>query len=122
MMHTDDFEHLIVAVLDSLPPAFAPYLANVEFIIEQRPTPQQRRELGLQPHESLYGYYEGVPLTERSTWDFEIPTMIIIFQEPLEQDFSDPAELRDQVRQTVLHEVAHHFGISDDHLHELGAY
>jgi predicted Zn-dependent protease with MMP-like domain len=50
------------------------------------------------------------------------PAIIILFQQPLEQDFPDPDDLREQVRRTVLHEVAHHFGISDDRLHELGAY
>jgi predicted Zn-dependent protease with MMP-like domain len=122
MKDTATFEQLVEDVLDSLPPMFAQHLDNVEFIIEQRPTRQHRRQLNIQRGEIVYGCYEGVPLPERSTFDIAMPATIILFQQPLEQDYPDPVDLREQVRRTLLHEVAHHFGISDERLDELGAY
>lgn len=122
-MDTTQFEQLVIEALDSLPPEFAHYLENVEVIVERRPTPEHRRRLGLKPWQSLYGLYQGVPLTERSHFHvMSLPDTIILFQEPLERDFPSFAALRAQVRRTVLHEVAHVFGISDERLHELGAY
>jgi predicted Zn-dependent protease with MMP-like domain len=121
-MHRDEFEHLVVSVLDTLPAEFTAHLENVEIIVDRRPTREQRRMLGLKPWHTLYGLYEGVPLTEQSALDLVMPATIFIFQQPLERDFPKPSALREQVRRTLLHELAHHFGISDDRLHELGAY
>lgn len=116
------FEQLVVEAIESLPPEFARYLENVDIIVEKRPSPEQRRMVGLKPWQSLYGLYEGVPLTERSSVDLILPDHIIIFQGPLERDFRSLSALRAQVRRTVLHEIAHVFGISDERLDELGAY
>lgn len=121
-MDSHAFEQLVVDALESLPERFQAYLANVDVIVERRPSREQRRALGLRPWQSVYGMYDGVPLTERLADTLAPPDAIIIFQEPLERDFRSPAELRDQVRRTVLHEIAHVFGISDDRLRDLGAY
>jgi predicted Zn-dependent protease with MMP-like domain len=121
-MNTDEFETIVIEALDSLPPEFGRLLDNVEIQIERRPTRERRRLAGLRPGETLYGLYEGVPLTERYNGDPVLPDMITIFQEPLERDFRGRDELRAQVRRTVLHEIAHFFGISDERLHELDAY
>ncbi|MGQ9926632.1 MAG: metallopeptidase family protein [Chloroflexaceae bacterium] len=121
-MDSARFEQLVIEALDSLPDAFAAYLQNVEIIVERRPTREQRRILGLKPWQSVYGMYHGVPLTERASNLLVLPDTIIIFQEPLERDFRTVEALRVQVRRTVLHEIAHVFGISDDRLRELGAY
>lgn len=121
-MDISRFEEFVVEALESLPSQFAQYLENVEIIIERRPTREHRRRVGLKPWQTLYGLYEGVPLTERSTSDIIIPDTIILFQEPLERDFPSRAALRDQVRRTVLHEIAHLFGIDDERLRDLGAY
>jgi predicted Zn-dependent protease with MMP-like domain len=122
LMQSDDFIQLVEEALDGLPPEFGRYLDNVEILVEDAPTADHLRAVDLGPDDVLYGSYEGVPLTERTSLDLGDPAIIILFQQPLEQDFPDPDDLRDQVRRTVLHEVAHHFGISDDRLHELGAY
>ena len=82
----------------------------------------QRRALGLKPWQTVYGMYDGVPFTDRTNGMLLLPDTIIIFQEPLERDFGSAATLREQVRRTLLHEIAHLFGISDDRLRELGAY
>jgi predicted Zn-dependent protease with MMP-like domain len=124
MGHDTDqtFEQLVQEALAELPPEFARYLENVEILIERRPTREHRRLLGLKPWQSAYGLYEGVPLTQRGSGLIELPDVITLFQEPLERDFRWPNELREQVRRTVLHEIAHVFGISDERLRQLDAY
>lgn len=121
-MDNDTFEAIIIEAIESLPTEFARYMANVEIQIERRPTRAHRRSLGLKPWQTLYGLYEGVPLTERAGGGPMLPDMITIFQEPLERDFPNRNALRTQVRRTVLHEIAHFFGIDDERLHELDAY
>lgn len=121
-MDSEAFEQLVIEALESLPPAFAPYLDNVEVLVAQRPTREQRRALGLRPWQRVYGMYDGVPLTQRNAALLAPPDTIIIFQEALERDFRGAAELRAQVRRTVLHEIAHVFGITDARLRDLGAY
>jgi predicted Zn-dependent protease with MMP-like domain len=121
-MEAADFEQLVVEAIEQLPPTFAPFLAQVEITVERRPTREQRRMLGIKPWQTVYGFYEGVPLTERSGDSFHSPDLIVIFREPLERDFRTLAALREEVQRTVLHEIAHMFGISDERLRELGAY
>jgi predicted Zn-dependent protease with MMP-like domain len=106
--------------LDSIPEPFARALDEVAIVIDDEPSPLQRRESGLQPDEDLYGLYEGVPRTEYAAdWSF-VPNKITLFRLALEEDFTDPAELEEEVRITVIHELAHHLGIDDSRLHDLG--
>lgn len=121
-MDSEAFEQLVVEALESLPEPFAAYLDNVEVIVARRPSREQRRALGLKPWQTVYGMYDGVPYTERTSDMLVMPDTIVIFQDPLTRDFRSPGELRDQVRRTVLHEIAHLFGISDERLRQLGAY
>jgi predicted Zn-dependent protease with MMP-like domain len=121
-MDRDSFATIVAEALDSLPEEFARHLANVEVQVEWRPGREHRRLAGLKPWQTLYGLYEGVPLTQRYGGQPLLPDLITIFQEPLERDFPGREALRAQVRRTVLHEIAHVFGISDDRLHELDAY
>ena len=121
-MDADSFETLVLEALDTLPLEFARYLENVEIQIEARPTRDHRRSVHLAHGHTLYGLYQGVPLTERVGGDPILPDLITIFQEPLERDFLEPEQLRRQVRRTILHEIAHFFGISDQRLRELDAY
>ncbi|GIV92738.1 MULTISPECIES: metallopeptidase family protein [Chloroflexus] len=122
VMNTSEFADLVADVLKSLPPAFARHLDTVEVVVAPRPSREQRRALGLRPWQTIYGLYEGTPLTEQHSDGIFLPATITIFQEPLERDFRTRSALREQVRRTVLHEIAHHFGISDERLRELGAY
>jgi predicted Zn-dependent protease with MMP-like domain len=121
-MQPTAFEQLVLDVIENLPAQFARYLTNVDILVEPHCTAQHRAELELEPDDVVYGYYEGVPITERVAGELVPPDVIVIFQDSLEADFPDPAELRAEVRRTVLHELAHMFGISDDRLEELGAY
>jgi predicted Zn-dependent protease with MMP-like domain len=121
-MDVDTFESVVIEALDGLPPEFARHMTNVEVQIEPRPTREHRRMVGLKPWQTLYGLYQGVPLTERTGGSPLLPDVITIFQQPLERDFPGRDALRAQVRRTVLHEIAHFFGISDARLRDLDAY
>ena len=114
------FLRLVRHALAELPPPFQQRLSNVDIVVKRRPDRDDRRNAGLGPGETLYGFYSGVPLTERSEYGFVLPDKITIFQQPLERDFPDQAELVEEVRKTVLHEIAHHFGLSDEKLAEMG--
>ena len=114
------FEELVQRALDTIPQPFARALDEVAIVIDDEPSRQQRIDAGLRPGEGLYGLYEGVPRTEYgSDWDF-VPNKITIFQIALEEDFPDAAELEREVWVTVVHELAHHLGIPDERLHDLG--
>jgi predicted Zn-dependent protease with MMP-like domain len=118
-----DFERLVAEALDALPAPIAAMLENVEVVIQEWPTPQQLAATGLRRPSDLMGLYEGTPLTERSSWyGNTVPDHVIIFSGPILAAVSSPADVREEVRRTVIHELAHHFGIDDDRLEELGAY
>lgn len=104
------FEDHVRAALDELPPTLASALENVAVVIEDE-NPEDPDLLGL---------YHGVPLTERGDMAGMPPDTISIYRLPLEDSFPDPDELRDEIRITVLHELAHYFGIDEDRLAELG--
>ncbi len=116
---TLDFHELVERALDGLPPELAAMLENVAIMVDDWPdysTPLVWEN----PEETLYGLYEGVPLTQRG-WGYSgaLPDRITIFRGPLERDFP-PEELEEQVRVTVVHEIAHHFGFEEERLEELG--
>ncbi|HET9682265.1 MAG TPA: metallopeptidase family protein [Candidatus Limnocylindrales bacterium] len=114
------FERLVDRALAGIPSPFREHLAEVAIVIEDEPSQRQLIENGLGPDETLYGLYEGVPRTEWAADWAMIPNRISVFRLPLEEDFADDGELEAEVRRTVLHELAHHLGIDDDRLDELG--
>jgi predicted Zn-dependent protease with MMP-like domain len=94
---------------------------NIDVVIEDWPTRQQYDDLGLAPDEWLFGLYEGTPLLERGiTADPLLPDKITIFKGPLEAACETEEQIADEVRRTVVHEIAHHFGIDEDRLRDLG--
>lgn len=109
-----DFDEAVRDALDSLPPDLADFMANVEVVVEDEPP------RGL----PLLGLYQGVPMTRRgSFYAGALPDKITVFSGPLERLYgADPERLRREIRRVVLHEVAHHFGISDERLVELDRY
>ena len=115
------FERLVDRALAAIPDPYRDALREVAILIEDEPSPQQLAENGLGPDDSLYGLYEGVPRTEYAADWAATPNRITLFRQPLEEDFPDDVELEEEVRLTVLHELAHHLGIDDDRLDELGA-
>jgi predicted Zn-dependent protease with MMP-like domain len=114
------FEELVERALAGIPMPFAAALDEVAVVIEDAPTPEQLRINDLPPDDWLYGLYEGVPRTEWGADWAGFPNKISLFRFPLEADFPDPEDLEDEVRITVIHELAHHLGIDDERLHELG--
>ena len=114
------FDRLVERALAGIPPPFRDALAEVAIVIDDDLTPEQRRDNELRPGEGLYGLYEGVPRTEYGADWTALPNRITLFRLPLEEDFPDPADLAEEVRITVIHELAHHLGIDDDRLEELG--
>lgn len=110
------FEQLVSEALDDLPEELLDGSDNVVVIVEDTPTREQRAELA---GDDLFGLYEGVALTERIDAPF-LPDKITLFRLPLAAACADEDELYAEIRVTLVHEFAHHFGIDDDRLHELG--
>jgi predicted Zn-dependent protease with MMP-like domain len=121
-MEKDEFVKEVELALDRLPEEFRRRIHNVEIVVEKRPSKRRLREMDLDPEEDvLYGLYEGVPLSERSVSNPPLlPDKITIFSEPLTRDFPDATERRSQIHLTVLHEIAHYFGMDDEEIEDLG--
>ncbi|MGO4594059.1 metallopeptidase family protein [Leifsonia sp. 2TAF2] len=108
----DAFERIVTDELDLLPDEMVDGLDNVVFVVEDRPEDGSLDLLGL---------YEGVALTERDTYGFgEMPDRIVLYREPLLAISADEDELRDEIHVTLVHEIAHYYGIDDERLHDLG--
>jgi predicted Zn-dependent protease with MMP-like domain len=104
-----------------LPPELLRRVENVDIVVEVRPTAHDKKAAGIGPGHTLLGLYPGIPLTERgSNYNLVGPDKISIYQEPIEEMCEDDEQIVEQVRKTVLHELGHYFGISDDRLDELG--
>lgn len=102
--------------LDDLPQQYADQLDNVEFVLRRAPSPRDRKRLDL-GNSMLYGLYEGVPLTERgSGYDRVLPDRITLYWGVLVRSFPEKDELKDEVRKTLYHEIAHYFGMDEDEL------
>ena len=114
------FERLVERALAGIPSPFRDALAEVAIVIDDLPSRDQLAENELDADDTLYGLYEGVPRTEYGADWVAAPNRITLFRLPLEEDFPDPDDLADEVRITVIHELAHHLGIDDDRLEQLG--
>lgn len=115
------FEALVSRALDGIPDFVAEHMNNIDVVIEDWPTRQQYEDLGLESDEWLFGLYEGTPLLERGiTADPLFPDKITIFKGPLEEACETEEQIAEEVRRTVVHEIAHHFGIDEDRLRDLG--
>jgi predicted Zn-dependent protease with MMP-like domain len=120
---SEAFNQLVVEALDGLPAELIQYFDNVEVVVSDLPTHAQLQSVGLTGPYSLLGLYEGIPLTRRTRgYNMVLPDKITIFRLPIERICSTSEAVIEQVRHTVVHELAHHFGISDERLKELGAY
>lgn len=118
------FAILVEEALAEIPDALWESIDNLAIVIDEWPTAAQKASVGIGADSLLLGLYEGIPLTVRShSYGMVAPDKITIFRGPILRVCPPRAEaIRSQVRRTVLHEIAHHFGISDERLHALGAY
>jgi predicted Zn-dependent protease with MMP-like domain len=122
-METEQFEELVAQVVNDLPEFFQDRLDNVDVIVEEFPDRHTMRLARVHSPYDLLGFYHGVPLTERTTnYGLVAPDKISIYRRPIEIQCRSDEELRAMIRRVVLHEIAHHFGISDNRLRDIGAY
>jgi len=115
----DRFAELIAQALDELPRDHMRAVRNVAIVYADDPTPQQRETLRLEHYQTLFGLYEGVPLTKRAGVTSYGPDKITIFKNPICASVSSEAELKEQIKHTVWHEIAHYFGLDHQQIHAL---
>jgi predicted Zn-dependent protease with MMP-like domain len=116
-MTRERFRGLVGEVLDDIPEPFQSHLAKVEVVVEDEPSADLLREMGLDPRrDTLFGLYDGVPLGERGEEHLLLPDRITIFFRPLAREFRTPAAIRREVKKTVIHEIAHFFGLDDEEI------
>lgn len=114
-----EFEEFIDAGIAAIPPLYQAKLDNVAFLTEDYPTSEQRLRLNLYPNETLFGLYEGVPLPRRNGTLKLLPDKITIFKKPIEFVSRTKDDVKEQVRHTIWHEVAHYYGLDHRRIHEL---
>ena len=120
-MSRPEFEDLVAEALDDLPEPFASHLDNVDVVVEDEPSAEDLSLAGVTGGGTLFGLYHGIPQTDRGPgYTFVLPDRITIYRGPILRECADPDEVYDEVAVTVVHEIAHHFGISDERLDELG--
>ena len=115
------FETYVAEALETLPDEIKQMMSNVAVTVAEYPSEDQLRSVGLGPHQALYGLYQGVPLTQRSSYyGMVAPDRITIFMYPMVYHYRTPEAIRRQVQRTVLHEIGHHFGMNEQQLRDLG--
>ncbi len=115
------FEKVLRQAIDDLPDLFRGAIRNVAIVVEDWPPDWLLEELEIPPEQTLYGFYHGIPLPERSVLDSgNLPDKISVYRGPLAEDFRDSEELVRQIRTTLLHEIGHYFGMDEEDLARLG--
>jgi len=122
-METRKFEQLVATAINNLPDEFRERLENIDIVVADEPTRAQLRRSDIGRNDTLLGLYEGVPLTDRTAgYSFVVPDKITVFQKSIEAACQNDAQVTAEIQRVVRHEIAHHFGIDDDRLEELGRY
>ena len=119
-MNREKFERLVAEAVTLIPRRFRREMRNLALVVEDEPSDDLLEEMEIEPPDSLYGLYQGTPLPERS-WAFgnSLPDSITIFQKPIEEDCDDEDEIRAVIGETLIHEVGHYFGMSEDEIEEI---
>lgn len=118
-MSKKEFERLVGEGILQIPERFRILLDNVAIVIEEEPTREQRKTAGLDSDETLLGLYEGIPRTKRTSgYSGVLPDKITIFKKPILEDAETSEEVKEIVRDTVWHEIAHHFGLDEEDIYE----
>jgi predicted Zn-dependent protease with MMP-like domain len=114
------FEQLVAEALAGIPPRFRDAIANLAIVVEDEPAPDLLREMEVEPPDTLFGLYTGIPLTERQ-WAHgnALPDNILIFQGPHEREAVDEDDLVGSIAETLIHEIGHYFGLSEEEIEEI---
>jgi len=114
------FETLVTEALGEIPRRFREAMTNVAVVVEDEPSPELLEEMEVEPPDTLFGLYQGTPLTERE-WSYgnALPDRITIFRRPIEEACEDENEIIDEIAQTVIHEFGHYFGLSEEEIEEI---
>ena len=120
MVSREQFALLVQQALEEIPARFRREMVNVAVVVEDEPPPDVLEEMEVGPDDTLFGLYQGTPLTERG-WGYgnALPDRISIYQGPIEEECEDEEEIRDCVAETVIHEFGHYFGMSEDEIEEI---
>jgi len=113
-MDHNEFEKIVIEGIKAIPEKFLEKLDNIDIVIEDNPTKEQLKELKVRNNNHLLGLYEGVPKTERWNYAQVLPDKITIFNVPIERIAKSREEIKEIVKETVWHEIAHHFGMSEE--------
>ena len=119
-MKRELFERLVADALATIPRRFRAAMANLAIVVEDEPSPELLGEMEIEPPDTLLGLYQGIPLTERR-WDYgnALPDRILLFQGPLERESEDEDDLIVAIGETLIHEVGHYFGLSEEEIEEI---
>ena len=119
-MQREKFEDLVGDALASIPREFRDAMKNIAIVVEDEPSRQLLREMEIDPPDTLFGLYQGTPLTERG-WDYgnALPDRILLFQGPHEREAEDEDDLVVSVGETLIHEIGHYFGMSEEEIEEI---
>lgn len=116
-MTRNEFRDLVDEALDGIPPNFREAMQNIAIVVEDEPTPEQLAEVEIDPPDTLLGLYEGTPLTERQWGDGNrLPDKITLFQGPIEDASDDEDDVVVAIGETLIHEIGHYFGLSEDEI------
>lgn len=119
LVSDEEFQSLINDALESLPGQHVQNIKNVAILYEDEPTPEQREKLALRDDQTLLGLYEGIPLSYRQGMGTTLPDKITLFKQPMIAHASNLDDLKEEIRHTLWHEIAHYYGLDHDKIHEL---
>ena len=119
-MTREKFEHLVAEAMAPLPSRVRREMNNIAVVVEDEPSAELLDELEIEPPDSLYGLYQGTPLPER-TWGYgnTLPDRVTLFQKPIEEDSVDDDDVRAVIGETLIHEIGHYFGLSEEEIEEI---
>jgi predicted Zn-dependent protease with MMP-like domain len=119
-MNREAFEVRVAEALASLPVRFRKAMSNIAIIVEDEPSPELLREMDVEPPDTLFGLYQGTPLTERG-WQYgnTLPDRILLFQGPHEREAEDEDDLIASIAETLIHEIGHYFGLSEEEIEDI---
>ena len=118
----EQFERLVHKALSDIPPDIRLSIQNVDIVVDNVASMNQIAGTGIENEMELLGLYEGIPLTERYGYDMVLPDKITLFQKPIESIYDNQEQITEEISKTLIHEIAHHFGLDDNHLDQLKRY